>query len=296
MQPGELSGLSSEALQQFIFAGDKPLLKVPEFEIQKELGRGEFGAVYLAMGVNDRMRVAMKVMLSQAEATSEAVDKFKREMEINQRLEHSKIVHLMDIGSQKGAFYFIMKYCDGGSLIDFYNAHYAKNNRPLDWDILKPLAINALEGLAYAHGKGYVHRDLKPTNILVHQGVACISDFGMLRSFQMAGLGGMVMTGKTARTPLFMPPEQIINGKYAKPVSDVFSMGASLYYLLTGEYPFNFTSDRDPMDVILNDEVISIQNRNASIPQNIAEAIDRAVKKKHEERFQEAGELLLAIK
>ena len=159
-----------------------------------------------------------------------------------------------------------------------------------------PHALKALEGLAFAHSKGFVHRDLKPGNILIHKGVARVADFGMSKSFQMAGLSGMSMTGKTAGTPVFMPPEQIINFKYVKPVSDVFSMGATMYYLLTGAFPFEFPAKRDPMDVILNDDVIPIRKRGHSIPKPLAAAIDRAVTKKHKDRFLDAGEFLAALK
>ena len=82
----------------------------------------------------------------------------------------------------------------------------------------------------------------------------------------MDGLSGMSMTGKTAGTPVFMPPEQIVNFKYVKPVSDVFSMGATMYYLLTGVFPFEFLAKRDPIDVILNEPVIPIRSRRSAIP------------------------------
>jgi serine/threonine-protein kinase len=128
------------------------------------------------------------------------------------------------------------------------------------------------------------------------RGVARVADFGMSKSFQMAGLSGMSMTGKTAGTPVFMPPEQIVNFKYVKPVSDVFSMGTTMYYLLTGAFPFEFTAKRDPMDVILNDDVIPIRKRLAAIPKPLAAVIDRAVTKKHKDRFLDAGEFLAALK
>lgn len=105
----------------------------------------------------------------------------------------------------------------------------------------------------------------------------------------------MSMTGKTAGTPVFMPPEQIINFKYVKPVSDVFSMGATLYFLLTGAFPFDFPAKRDPMDVILNDDVIPIRKRLASLLKPLAAAIDRAVTKKHKDRYPDAGTLLRAL-
>ncbi|MEI8309842.1 MAG: serine/threonine-protein kinase [Verrucomicrobiota bacterium] len=212
-------------------------------------------------------------------------------MEVNRQLDHPNIVRFIESGAHKGAFYFVMELCDGGSLMDLFH----RNKGPLTPEQLMPHALKALEGLAFAHSKGFVHRDIKPGNIIIHRGVARVVDFGISKSFQMAGLSGMSMTGKTAGTPVFMPPEQIINFKYVKPVSDVFSMGATMYYLLNGAFPFDFPEKRDPMDVILNDDVVPIRKRLASLPKPLASAIDRAVTKKHKDRYSDAGELLRAL-
>ncbi|MCX6970170.1 MAG: serine/threonine-protein kinase [Verrucomicrobia bacterium] len=294
MKPGELSELSPDQLFALVFGGDKNtgLLEIPGFVAEKELGRGGFGAVYQARRQKDGAQVAIKVMLSQADATEDAVQRFKREMEVNRQLDHPNIVRFIESGSHKGAFYFVMELCDGASLMDVFN----RNRGPLTPEQLMPHALKALEGLAFAHSKGFVHRDLKPGNILIHKGVARVADFGMSKSFQMAGLSGMSMTGNTAGTPVFMPPEQIINFKYVKPVSDVFSMGATMYYLLTGTFPFDFPAKRDPMDVILNDEVVSIRSRKSAISKPLAAVIDRAVAKKHKDRYSDAGEFLAALK
>ena len=294
MKPGELSELSPDQLFHLVFGGEKGtgLLEIPGFVAEKELGRGGFGAVYQARRKKDGAQVAIKVMLSQADATEDAVQRFKREMEVNRQLDHPSIVRFIESGSHKGAFYFVMELCDGGSLMDLYN----KNRGPLTPEQLMPHALKALDGLAFAHSKGFVHRDLKPGNLLIHKGVARVADFGMSKSFQMAGLSGMSMTGNTAGTPVFMPPEQLINFKYVKPVSDVFSMGATMYFLLTGAFPFNFPEKRDPMDVILNDDVVPIRKRSASIPKVLAAAIDRAVAKKAKDRFSDGGVLLSALR
>jgi hypothetical protein len=294
IKPGELSELSPKQLFALVFGGEKDtgLLEIPGFVAEKELGRGGFGAVYQARRKKDGARVAIKVMLSQADATEDAVQRFKREMEVNRQLDHPNIVRFIESGSHKGAFYFVMELCDGGSLMDLFR----RNKGPLTPEQLMPHALKALEGLAHAHSKGFVHRDLKPGNILIHKGVAQVADFGMSKSFQMAGLSGMSITGNTAGTPVFMPPEQIVNFKYVKPVSDVFSMGATMYYLLTGSFPFDFPDKRDPMDVILNDDVVPIQKRISTIPKALAAAIDRAVTKKHKDRFLDACELFSAMK
>jgi len=110
------------------------------------------------------------------------------------------------------------------------------------------------------------------------------------------GLSGMSMTGGYAGTPVFMPREQITNFKYVKPVSDVWSMGATIYNMLTGSFPYPFTKERDPIDVILNDDIAPIRQRLTTVPSALADALDKALAKKTRDRFQDASEFLRAIK
>jgi serine/threonine protein kinase len=171
-----------------------------------------------------------------------------------------------------------------------------KNKGRLSLAQSKPIILGALEALAFAHDKGFVHRDLKPQNILLSRGAVRLSDFGLAKSFQQAGLSGMSMTGGYAGTPVFMPREQITNFKYVKPVSDVWSMGATIYNMLTGAFPYSFTKERDPIDVILNEDVVPIRKRDKSVTASLAAVIDKALAKKAKERYQTAAELLADLK
>jgi len=295
IEPGALSELSPEELFAFVFGDAKTagLLQIPGYRIEKEIGRGGFGAVYRARRVSDGAAVAIKVMLSHAAASQNAILQFKREMEVHSQLNHPNIVPYLERGSHEGAFFFVMKLCDGGSLFDLMN----RNGGPLSVTQLMPHALEALEGLAHAHAKGFVHRDIKPGNILIHQGKAMIADFGLAKSFHLTGLSGpRSLTGDTAGTPVFMPPEQIMNFKQVKPTSDVFSVGATIYFALTGAFPFDFPPKRDPMDVVLNDAVVPIRKRLAGIPEPLATKIDRSVTKSAGSRFKDAGEFLDAIR
>jgi serine/threonine protein kinase len=297
---GDLSGLSPEAMRQLMVAvasrrspsGERlaPSL-LDDFTIQRELGRGGCGAVYLATPKSGGDPVAVKLMLSRAQAEPRAIEHFKREMQVIAGLKHPNIVRFLDSGSDQGTFFFVMEYCDGGSLADVAQSR----GGPLPPDVLVPWALQALEGLAAAHQEGFVHRDIKPHNILIHRNRAKISDFGLAKNFQKAGLSGMSMTGNYAGTPVFMPPEQITNFKYVKPVSDVWSFAASLYQLLTGKFPYRFDPKRDPIDIILNENPVPIRDRMPGLEKNLAAVIDKALVRNPKDRFPDAGKLQASL-
>ncbi len=294
---GDISLLSPEQLAKVIFGspdpGGRPKLDIPGHRIEGELGRGGYGAVYRARRTADGATVAIKVMLSQVDADDEAIEKFKREVAITATLDHHpNIVRVYESGASGAVFYFIMEFCDGGSAWDIMR----KSNGKLPLAQAKPIILSALEALAFAHRKGIVHRDLKPQNILLAGGEVRLSDFGLAKSFQQAGLSGMSMTGNCAGTPVFMPREQITNFKYVKPVSDVWSMGATIYNMLTGEFPYPFSKDRDPIDVILSEPIIPIRQRDKSISKSLASVLEKALAVKTKDRFQDADEMLAAMK
>jgi len=202
--------------------------QVGGYVIEKELGRGGFGAVYRARRAKDQQQVAVKVMLPRAAVDQASVDKFLREIRSTAALRHPHIVPVLDVGSSEGIFYFVMEYCAGRSLDYLMAAHGGK----LSLELAGPIILQTLEGLAFAHEQGIVHRDLKPQNILLssatHPILAKIADFGLAKHFAKAGFSGLTLTGTYAGTPLFLPREQIIRFQYAKPVSDIWSMAATI--------------------------------------------------------------------
>jgi serine/threonine protein kinase len=137
---------------------------------------------------------------------------------------------------------------------------------------------------------------LKPQNILLDRGVARISDFGLAKNFQQAGMSGLSVTGNYAGTPLFMPREQLINFKYMKPVSDVWSIAATFYFMLTGAFPYPFTDKRDPIDVILNEPIVPLEKRDKSLPRNLCACIDKALSLKATDRYPTAGDFMRSLR
>jgi pSer/pThr/pTyr-binding forkhead associated (FHA) protein len=295
-EAGDISLLSPDQLARLIFGSPdqvagKSKLQIPGCKIEAEIGRGGFGAVYRARRADGGKIVAIKVMLSRVDADDAAIEKFKREVAVTAKLQHPNIVRVQESGASGAVFYFVMEFCDGGSAWDLM----LKNGGRLSLSQAKPIILGALGGLAYAHDRGFVHRDLKPQNILLSRSEARLSDFGLSKSFQQAGLTGLTLTGGFAGTPHFMPREQIINFKYVKPVSDVWSIGATIYNMLTGAFPYPFDQKRDPIDVILNDKIIPIRERDGSISKAVAHVIDRAISAERKKRFQMASEMLEAM-
>jgi len=204
-------------------------------------------------------------------------------------------VLLIDSGSIGGAFYAIMDLCEGGGVDQLMMRRRGK----LTLSEARPIMLQSLEGLAYVHNKAIVHRDLKPGNILLagKEGhwTAKIADLGFAKNFQKAGLSGMTMTGSTAGTPQFMPREQVTNFKYVKPVSDVWSMGATFYNMLTGQFPRNFPRGKDRMEIVLRGGTVPIRDRDPAIPKAVAKVIDKALDDTIKNRYQTAGEFRKAL-
>ncbi len=289
--------LSPKQLAQLLFGdlkkpGQGGKLTIPGYHIEAEIGRGGFGVVYRAKRDFDNSFAAIKVVFARVDADSAAVERFQREADVVKQLDHPHIVRLFKSGNSGTIFHLLMEYCDGGSIWDLMR----KNGGKLGLTQAMPIILNALSGLAYAHKLGFVHRDIKPQNILLHRGEGRLSDFGMSKSFEQAGLSGLTMTGKYAGTSYFMPREQITNFKHVKPASDVWSMAATIYNILTGKFPYEFTKQRDPIDVILNEDIVPIVKRSKSLPASISAVLDQALAKKPKHRYQTGAEFLAALK
>lgn len=270
-------------------------VKLPGYEVQKRLRVGGFGAVYLATRKKDRANVAIKVMLSKIAVDNKAREAFLLEIENMKALQHDHIVPVLESGSAGTGFYFVMPFCDGGSVGDLMAAGGGR----LSLSDAAPIMLQALDGLAFAHKNGYVHRDLKPDNLLLigtgTRRVTKVADLGLAKNFQNAGFSGNTVTGSYAGTPSFMPREQVVNYRYVKPVSDVWSMGATLYNMLTGHIPRDFPRGSDPIQIILQERVVPVLRRDASVPRRVAEVIDRCLTNDIKERYQDAEQMRAAF-
>jgi serine/threonine-protein kinase len=262
------------------------------YEILRELGRGGMGAVYLARQVQTGEQVAIKVMLPRVAADERATQLFLREVENTRLLSHPNIVQVRGHGNSGGAFFFLLDYCDGGTVTQLVRDRDGR----LSPEEAVPIALQALAGLEHGHAVvvpnarradgqpavgGILHRDLKPSNILLCGSgpgrVAKIADYGLGKAFDQAGLSGLTQTGQVSGTPAFMPRQQVINFKYAKPEVDVWALAATLYFMLTGVPPRDFPDDEDRFRIVLETPAVPIRRRNSDLPARLAEVIDEAL-------------------
>lgn len=281
-----------ESLLKRANAGEKSLQAIRGYTLLCKLGEGSFGEVYLAKNKVTGKQVALKIMLPKVVANLRALEMFQREIENTKALDHPNIVKVRDAGFADRNFLLSLEYCNCGSVVDLMR----REGRPLAVDEALAITRQVLDGLAYAHqaeipavklaqggfgkGRGLVHCDIKPGNIfLVSQGsktLAKIGDYGLAKAFELAGLSGLTMSSSTAKSPAFMPRQQILDFKYAEPAVDVWAAAASLYFMLTGYIPRDL-NDRDPFLAVLRNDPVPIRDRDRRIPPLLAEVIDRAL-------------------
>lgn len=268
-------------------------LPLPDYTDVEELSKGPLGLVYLARRVNDGQQVVIKALPARVAVNEQTRQRFLREMDATRALRHRHIITCLDSGSLHGLFYFVLEYCEGGDT----SALMKSRGGTLSLEEARPILLQTLKALAFAHRQGFVHRDLKPQNILLRgkagQWSTRLADLGLAKNFEQAGLNGLTLTNEQFGTPFFMPHEQM---KHFTPASDVWAMGATCYYILTGTFPRNHGDARDQMKVILEDEAIPIRDRDPHIPQPIARVIDRALAYDESTRYQHAAEMHIALK
>jgi eukaryotic-like serine/threonine-protein kinase len=253
------------------------------YDVVRKLSEGGMGSVHLVRRRSDDALFARKTMLARVAVSAHARHLFEREIEITRTLRHPNVVRLVEYSAANGAFFFVMELCEGGSLADLL-----AERRTLPLDEAAPIMLSALEGLAYAHAIGVVHRDLKPGNVLLSSrgsGVAKIADMGLAKSFDRAGLSGITVTGGFAGTLDYMPREQLVSYKYVKPATDVWSIAATFYMTLTGELPRERGRSADPLVAVLDATAVPVRERNPDIPAPVAAVIDRALASDAADRY-----------
>ena len=256
-----------------------------DYQLLEEIARGGMGIVYKARQVSLDRIVAVKMILAGQLASDAEVERFCLEAQAAAQLEHPNIVPIIEVGQLSGQRYFSMGFVHGVSLASRLTA---SSIAPREAAELLVLVANAVH---YAHERGIVHRDLKPANILLDaNNCPHVTDFGLAK--RVSDDSGLTNTGQTIGTPSFMPPEQASgDGKLIGPASDVYSLGAVLFTMLTGRPPFQAANTLDTLKQVLEQEPVSPRKLNGSVPRDIETVCLKCLEKETKRRYATAREL-----
>lgn len=279
-----LAGLDFIHGVQLATPGNLPQLG--DFRIIREVGRGGMGAVFEAEQVSLGRRVALKVLRFGGVSDTEALGRFQREAETVAKLHHTHIVPIFAVGSERGVNYYAMQFIDGQSLAEVL----AQRGSALSPTEAAEIGLQAADALAHAHQRGVIHRDVKPSNLLLdHENRVWLTDFGLARRLDDVTLS---MTGALLGTPRYMSPEQAQAAtRRVDYRSDLFSFGATLYELLSGKPAFFGDSPHEVIQHILCDEPTGLRTLDPLIPRDLETIVIKCLAKDPQNRYANASEV-----
>jgi hypothetical protein len=268
--------------------------RLGEFEILRELGRGGMGVVYEARQVSLNRRVALKVLPPSMRQDRRLLARFQREAEAAARLRHPNIVPVYSIGESAGAPFFAMELVEGRSLADVIKARKAGDDAGLPkagpeyrrWAVTTIARI--ADALDYAHGRGILHRDVKPGNILLEaDGTPRLTDFGLALDLQASEL---TQTGEMFGSPLYMSPEQAFRSE--QPVdarTDIYSLAVTLYELLMLRMPYHGTTHAELMSALSSGAIVPPRRADPGCPEPLERVLVQALRSDPHDRYPTAG-------
>ncbi len=270
-------------------AGDLKVEKLGSFEIISKLGEGGMGSVWKAMGPGKRL-VAVKLLAPHLAAQRPLLTRFFREAQAAIKLQHPNIVRGLEVAEDSGFYFFAMEFVDGRSVREIL-----RESGPLPPARATELILQVGKGLAYAHENGIIHRDIKPDNIMVtREGTAKLADLGLARQID-AEVTALTRTGTAMGTPYYMAPEQGNDAKRADARSDVYSLGATWYHMVTGHVPFDGATPLEIWQKHLKEPVKAPSSLQPAVPRNVSLTIERMMAKDPDQRIQTVREVCRMI-
>lgn len=257
-----------------------------DFRIVREIGRGGMGAVYEAEQISLGRRVALKVLRFGTVSDLEAIDRFRREAETVARLHHTNIVPIFAVGAAQGVNYYAMQFIEGKSLADLRG----EGSAALPADDVVGWGLQAAEALTHAHDRHVIHRDVKPSNLLLDpDGRIWLTDFGLARRMDDVTLS---LTGALLGTPRYMSPEQAsATRRQVDRRTDIYSLGATLYELLAGRPVFSGDTAHQVIQQILSTEPTPLRRIRPALTRDIETVVMKCLAKDPAQRYGSAREL-----
>ncbi len=254
------------------------------YTIEREIGSGGMGTVYLARELKHDRQVALKVLRPEI-ASHLGVVRFLNEVKITARLDHPHILTLIDSGEADEFLWYVQPFVRGESL-------RAKLDREQQLSIEEAVAITrqVASALEHAHQRGVIHRDIKPANILIHEGEAMVADFGIALAVTEAADSRMTATGIAIGTPQYMSPEQATGERHIDGRSDQYSLAAVLYEMLSGSTPHTAPTTQALIAKLLTERPTRVRTVRSNVPPNIDAAVAKALEMTPADRFASAAE------
>ena len=260
-----------------------------KYKLERLVGKGGMGAVFLAQDLTLDREVAIKVLPPDISQDPHVIKRFQQEAKTAAKLDHTNIIPIYRVESEGGLNYFVMKYIAGVSLEDVLEQKKA----PLTADYIQRVVWEAACALGHAHSRGIVHRDVKPANIMFdHDGKVMLTDFGISKALQAAS--GFTGTGMIIGTPHYMAPEQA-KGQAVDGRADQYSLGVVAYRMVTGQLPFSGDSVHTILYKHIFEEVQAPKTLRGDIPEAISAAVKRAMAKEPDQRFPTMEDLATAV-
>ena len=260
-----------------------------KYKLERLVGKGGMGAVFLAQDLTLDREVAIKVLPPDISQDPHVIKRFQQEAKTAAKLDHTNIIPIYRVESEGGLNYFVMKYIAGVSLEDVLE----QKKEPLTADYIQRVVWEAACALGHAHSRGIVHRDVKPANIMFdHDGKVMLTDFGISKALQAAS--GFTGTGMIIGTPHYMAPEQA-KGQAVDGRADQYSLGVVAYRMITGQLPFSGDSVHTILYKHIFEEVQAPKTLRADIPEALSAAVKHAMAKEPDQRFPTMEDLATAV-
>ena len=264
----------------------KKVSQVGDFRIEKKLGQGGMGTVFLATQVSLDRKVALKTLSPEFAKKQDFVKRFLREARSMARLQHPNVVQVYAADSASGVNYAAIEFIDGRSMQGWMN-----ELKQLNVGDALHVTLVCADALKHAHDQNMIHRDIKPDNILVtSKGVVKVADFGLAKAIDEDV--SMTQSGTGLGTPLYMAPEQARNAKHVDKRTDIYALGSTLYYFLTGKLPF---TGENTLELIVAKEkgtFTHAKKLNPQIPERLDLMIDKMLMKDPNHRYSDCGEII----
>lgn len=268
--------------------------QIPGYSVMGRLGKGAMATVYKARQNSLDRIVAVKVLPRKMNESAEFVERFYKEGRAAARLSHNNIVQAIDVGSSAdGLHYFVMEYVEGKTLYDVMQPPPVGDGRSTFSEAeTLDISIQMGEALAHAHRRGLIHRDVKPKNILLTpQGVAKLTDLGLARATDDIDAAASE-AGKAYGTPYYISPEQIRGEMDIDFRADIYSLGATMYHMVTGRPPFEGDTPSAVMHKHLKEPLVPPDHINMALSAGLGEIIETAMAKNRDERYASTEDML----